>query len=36
MAALLVTSSLHKRFSYDEVDNFGYGLRFLTKGRARP
>lgn len=36
MALLLVTSSLHKRFSYDEVDNFAYGMRFLTEGPGAP
>ena len=36
MALLLVTSSLHKRFSYDEVDNLSYGLRFLTEGPGAP
>ena len=36
MALLLVTSSLHKRFSYDEVDNLSYGLRFLTQGPGAP
>jgi hypothetical protein len=32
MAALLVASSLHKRLSYDEVDNLAYGYRFLHEG----
>jgi len=32
MAALLVSSSLHKRLVYDEYDNLSYGYRFLTKG----
>ena len=32
MAGLLVLSSLHKRFSYDELDNLSYGYRFLTRG----
>ena len=38
MAALLVSSSLHKRFVYDEFDNLSYGYRFLTTrpGRAAP
>ncbi|HVR70903.1 MAG TPA: glycosyltransferase family 39 protein [Vicinamibacteria bacterium] len=36
MALLLVSSSLHKRFSYDEVDNLGYGTRFLTQGPGAP
>jgi hypothetical protein len=36
LALLLVTSSLHKRFSYDEVDNFAYGMRFLTEGPGAP
>ena len=36
MAALLVSSSLHKRFVYDETDNLSYGFRFLTKGPGVP
>jgi hypothetical protein len=36
MAALLVSSSLHKRFVYDEYDNASYGFRFLTKGPGVP
>ena len=32
MAALLVSSSLHKRLVYDETDNLSYGFRFLTRG----
>jgi len=36
MAALLVSSSLHKRFVYDEFDNTSYGFRFLTKGPGVP
>jgi hypothetical protein len=32
MAALLVSSSRHKRLVYDETDNLSYGYRFLTKG----
>jgi len=32
MAALLVSSSLHKRLVYDEYDNLSYGYRLLTKG----
>lgn len=36
MAALLVSSSLHKRFVYDEYDNVSYGYRFLTKGPGVP
>ena len=36
MAALLVSSSLHKRFVYDEFDNLSYGYRFLTRGPGVP
>ena len=36
MAALLVSSSLHKRFVYDETDNVSYGFRFLTRGPGVP
>jgi len=36
MAALLVSSSLHKRLVYDEYDNVSYGFRFLTKGPGVP
>jgi len=36
MAALLVSSSRHKRFVYDEYDNVSYGFRFLTKGPGVP
>jgi hypothetical protein len=36
MAALLVSSSLHKRFVYDEYDNTSYGFRFLTRGPGVP
>jgi hypothetical protein len=36
MAALLVSSSLHKRFVYDETDNLSYGFRFLTRGPGVP
>jgi hypothetical protein len=36
MAALLVSSSLHKRLVYDETDNVSYGFRFLTKGPGVP
>ena len=36
MAALLVSSSLHKRLVYDETDNLSYGYRFLTKGPGVP
>ena len=36
MAALLVSSSLHKRLVYDETDNLSYGFRFLTKGPGVP
>jgi dolichyl-phosphate-mannose-protein mannosyltransferase len=36
MAALLVSSSLHKRLVYDEYDNLSYGYRFLTKGPGVP
>jgi hypothetical protein len=36
MTALLVSSSLHKRFVYDEFDNTSYGFRFLTKGPGVP
>jgi hypothetical protein len=36
MAALLVSSSLHKRFVYDEYDNVSYGYRFLTRGPGVP
>lgn len=32
MAALLVSSSLHKKLAYDEFDNLAYGHRFLTEG----
>ena len=32
MAALLVSSSLHKKLVYDEFDNLAYGHRFLTEG----
>jgi hypothetical protein len=32
MAALLVSSSRHKRLVYDEPDNLSYGYRFLAKG----
>src|SRR5215208_627233 len=32
MAALLFTSSLHKKLAYDEFDNLAYGHRFLTEG----
>src|SRR5687767_12348309 len=34
--ALLVTTSRHKRLSYDEVDNLAYGHRFLTLGPSAP
>ena len=36
MAALLVSSSLHKRLVYDETDNLSYGFRFLTRGPGVP
>jgi hypothetical protein len=36
MALLLVSSGLHKRLAYDEVDNLAYGLRFLTRGPDAP
>jgi hypothetical protein len=36
MASLLVSSSLHKRFVYDETDNLSYGFRFLTRGPGVP
>ena len=32
MAALLVSSSLHKKLVYDEFDNLAYGHRFLAEG----
>ncbi len=32
MALLMVSSSLHKRFVYDEYDNVSYGYRLLTRG----
>src|SRR5262249_50099567 len=32
MAGLMVSSSLHKRFVYDEYDNVSYGYRLLTRG----
>jgi 4-amino-4-deoxy-L-arabinose transferase-like glycosyltransferase len=32
MAALLVTSSAHKKLAYDEFDNLAYGHRFLVQG----
>ncbi len=36
MAALLVTSSLHKKLSYDEYDNLAYGYRVWTLGPLPP
>src|SRR5687768_7369579 len=36
MGLLLVSSSLHKRLAYDEVDNLAYGMRFLTRGPGAP
>jgi hypothetical protein len=36
MAALLVSSSLHKRLAYDEYDNLAYGYRVRTLGPLPP
>jgi len=36
MGALLVTSSLHKKLTYDEYDNLAYGHRLLTEGPLPP
>jgi len=36
MGTLLVTSSLHKGLSYDELDNLAYGYRCLVKGPSTP
>lgn len=36
MAALLVSSSLHKKLAYDEYDNLAYGYRVRTLGPLPP
>ena len=32
IAALLMSSSLHKKLAYDEFDNLAYGHRYLSEG----